>query len=453
VIATAAPRPPGPRGLPFVGSLLAFRRDPLAFVIGIRDRFGDVAAIDVAGLPFIQLSAPAHVDIVLRERSRDFVKGALGAEKRRLFGQGLATSDGELWRRQRQLAQPAFHHARIAAHAEVVARFAAEHVDALVRARGKVIDLHAEMMRLTLRVVGKVLFGADVERDAPAVGAALEEVMPFFTRQDSMFLRLVPRRLRRYATRGFHAAVDRLDTVIATIIEERRRAGDGGPRDLLGAWMTARDERGEAMSDRQLRDEVMTAFLAGHETTALALSWTFAQLAFRPGLVEALQLELAEVVGARAPGYGDLAALRLLGATLAEAMRLHPPAWILVREAVRPVEIGGYTIPPRAFVVMSPWVVHRDPRWFALPHRFIPERWLDDLEARLPRFAYFPFGGGPRGCIGSGLARMEALMVLAVFLQRARFVADPLRPVVPEPSISLRPRGGVWGRVVERSAS
>ena len=433
-------RPPGPRGLPVVGSLLDVYRDPLAFVTRMRDRYGDIARVDIAGLPFYQLNAPADIDTVLRVRHTAFTKGRLGADKRRLFGDGLATSEGELWRRQRRLAQPAFHRERIAEYAATVTRFAGEAVDAL--ADGRAIDLHGELMRLTLRVVAKLLFDADVTRDAGTVGAALGELMTYFTRQSSFFLRLAPRAVRRFARRGFDRAVDRLDRVIGEIIE-RRRGDQLEHRDLLGMWMAARDDDGSAMSDRQLRDEVMTAFLAGHETTALALSWTFGLLARHP------EIE-AEVVAEVDRVGPDASRLPTLAAVLKEAMRLYPPAWILVRQAQQPIELAGVTVPARSFVVMSPWSVHRDPRLYRDPQRFWPARWHADLEASLPRCAYFPFGSGPRGCIGHGLATMEATLVLATVLARARFVArDP--QLDPEASISLRPRGGLHGRLVPRT--
>lgn len=438
--------PRGPRGLPFVGSLLDYARDPLGFVTRMRDRYGDVARIDVAGLAFYQLNTPALIDVVLRERSKDFGKGALGAEKRRLFGQGLATSDGELWRRQRRLVQPAFHREKLAGYGAIVSRFADDAIDTL---EGRHIDLHAELMRLTLRVVGKLLFDADVTRDAGTVGVALEEVTTFFTRQSSLFLRFVPRSVRRLVRRPFDRAVDRLDGVIASIIERRHREPTAHA-DLLGMLMAARDEDGVAMSDRQLRDEVMTAFLAGHETTALALSWTFALLARHPDSEARVVGELDRVLGGRAPAWQDLPALVQTSAVLREAMRVYPPAWILARQALRPVDLGTVCIPEGAFVVVSPWAVHRDPRLFVEPDTFLPDRWSGDLESRLPRFAYFPFGGGPRGCVGSGLATMEATLVLATFLQRARFVVDRDHKVEPEASISLRLRGGLPGRLTAR---
>lgn len=435
---------PGPRGLPVVGSLLDVARDPLGFVTRVRDRYGDVARIDLAGVPFVLLCSPADIDIVLRERSKDFGKGALGAEKRRLFGKGLATSDGELWRRQRQLAQPAFHRDRIADYAAVVGELARE---AIERAPPTPLDLHAELMRLTLRVVGKLLFGADIARgDASAVAGALGDVLPYFTRQSSFFLRLAPRPLRRLARIRFERAVDRLDRVIAAIIADRRR-DPADHRDLLAMLMAARDADGAPMSDHQLRDEVMTAFLAGHETTALALSWTFALLARHPDVD---RLVADELRAAPALTWPAVSALPMLGAVLKESMRLYPPAWILVRQAQRPVDLASCRIDAGAHVAICAWSVHRDPRWFAQPAEFRPERWLGDLEARLPRFAYFPFGGGPRGCIGSGLATMEATLVLATFLSRARFALEPDRMVDPEASISLRPRGGVRGRLSPR---
>ncbi len=431
-----------------IGSLVGYYRDPLGFVRGVAQRYGDVALIHVAGLPFYQLSKPEDIHTVLVTQSRDFSKGALGAERRLLFGRGLATSEGDFWRRQRRLSQPAFHRERIAAYGAVMAEHARRRVAAWPE--GETVDLHALIMRLALEIVSKVLFGADVASQATEVGERLEVLMRFFASQANFTLRLLPRRIRTPGQIRFRRAVADLDRIVFELIAERRRSEkDGG--DLLSVLIAARDDDDATqMTDQQLRDEVMTLFLAGHETTALALSWTFALLAQHPEVEARLAGELGEVLGDRPPEVTDVPRLEYAERVLKESMRLYPPAWILARQALRDVEIGGYTVPAKAFVTVSQWVTHRDGRYFPEPERFLPERWEDDLEKRLPRFAYFPFGGGQRVCIGSSFAMTEAVLVLATIAQRFRFALAPGYQLIPDPSLSLRPKGGVRGVLARR---
>jgi cytochrome P450 len=430
-----------------VGSLLGYYRDPLGFVRGVADRYGDVALIHVAGLPFYQLSNPEDIHAVLVTKSRDFGKGALGAERRLLFGKGLATSEGDFWLRQRRLSQPAFHRERIAAYGAVMAEHARRQVESWPV--GEAVDLHALIMRLALEIVSSVLFGANVAGKATEVGERLEVLMRFFASQANFTLRLLPRRIRTPGQIRFRRAVADLDRIVYEIIADRRRSGkDDG--DLLATLLAARDDDDSQMTDAQLRDEVMTLFLAGHETTALALSWTFALLAQHPEVEARLAGELEEALGDRPPEVTDVPRLPYAERVLKESMRLYPPAWILARQALRDVEIGGYTIPPKAFVTMSQWVMHRDRRYFSEPERFLPGRWEDDLEKRLPKFVYFPFGGGQRVCIGSNFAMLEAILVLATIARRFRFALAPGYRLVPDPSLSLRPKGGVPGVLTRR---
>ena len=439
--------PPGPRGLPGVGSLLGFYRDPLGFVRRTADRYGDVALIRIAGLPFYQLSRPEDVHAVLVTQSRDFGKGALGAERRLLFGKGLATNEGDSWRRQRRLSQPAFHRERIRAYGAVMAEQARRGV--ATWPLGEVVDIHALTMRLALVVVSKVLFGADVGEKATDVGERLDVLMRFFGGFPNFLLRLLPRGVQTPGQVRFRRAVADLDEIVFGLIADRRESGkDGG--DLLSTLIAARDDDDSAMSDRQLRDEVMTLFLAGHETTALALSWTFALVAQHPEVDARIVDELRRVLGDRPPEPSDVDELVYTQHVLRESMRLYPPAWILARQALRDVEIGGTRIPARAFVTVSQWVMHRDPRHFPEPERFRPERWQDDFEKTLPKIVYFPFGAGQRVCIGAGFAMMEATLVLATVLQSRRFALAPGFRLVPDVSLSLRPRGGVRGILTRR---
>lgn len=443
-----AARAPGPSGLPVVGSLLSYHRDPLGFVSRVAREHGDVALVRIAGLPFYLLSNPRDIDAVFVTQNRDFRKGSLGPERRLLFGRGLATNEGESWRRQRRLAQPAFHRDRLAAYGEVVAA-CAEQAIATWR-DGEPRNLHHDMMRLTLQVVARTLFGAELSSEADVVARALEDLMAFFARQEGLFLHLLPRRLPTPGRVRFRSAVARLDRIVFDLIARRRRlGGEGG--DLLSTLIAARDDDGAKMSDQQLRDEAITLLLAGHETTALALSWTFTLLSRHRDVEARLAAEVAAL--GHPPGPADLPRLPYVEKVLKESMRLYPPAWILARQALRDVELGGHRIPAKAFVTMSQWVVHRDARHFSDPERFAPERWDGALEDTLPRHAYFPFGGGPRVCIGMGFAMMEATLILATVLQRFRFTLAPDHRVVPVAGISLRPRGGVPGTVTRRRRS
>ncbi len=437
--ATAAP---GPRGLPVVGSLLSFALDPLKFVAQQARTHGDVAKIDIAGLPFYQVSHPDAIKQVLVTKARDFDKGPLGRERRMLFGDGLATSDGELWRRQRRLSQPAFRNQRIATYGDAIAAEAARMTD---RWRpGQSRDLHAEFMQLTLRIVCRTLFGVDVSRDVREVGAALEDVMPFFARQGNFFGHLLPKNLPTPGRVRFRRAVERLDRILYGIIA-RRRVKPGG-NDLLSILLAARDEDGSQMSDRQLRDEAMTLFLAGHETTALALSWTVAVLSQNPHADERVFDEARALPGVLTAA--DLPALRWTSQCITETMRLYPPAWIIARRAKKDVEIGGFRIPARAFVAMSQWVVHRDPRFFPNPERFDPTRWEEGKD--VSPHAFFPFGGGGRICIGRSFAMLEATLILATVSRRFRFRPTSNSIPTPQAGISLRPKRGLRGTVEAR---
>ena len=334
------------------------------------------------------------------------------------------------------MPQTAERFAQIARDGANVPAFATDHLENCV------IDIHALAMRLALVVVSKVLFGADVGDKATDVGERLDVLMRHFAGFTNFVTRLLPRGVQTPGQRRFRRAVADLDRIVYGLIAERRASGkDGG--DLLSTLIAARDDDDSAMTDQQLRDEVMTLFLAGHETTALALSWSFALVARHPEVEARLVEELRGVLGDRPPEPRDVEKLPYTANVLRESMRLYPPAWILARQALRDVAIGDVVIPKKAFVTMSQWVMHRDPRYFVDPERFRPDRWDDDLEKSLPKFVYFPFGGGQRVCIGSSFAMMEATLVLATVLQRHRFTLVPGYRLEPDVSLSLRPRGGV----------
>ncbi|PYU04503.1 MAG: cytochrome P450 [Acidobacteria bacterium] len=430
--------PPGPVSRWWSGFFRQYSRDPLGYLTFLFRTYGDVVGLRYFRYRVTFISHPKDIEEVLVNQAKKFAKGRILRANKRLFGNGLLTSEGEFWLRQRRLAQPAFHRARVASYAETMVRYAERMLEAW--RDGEERDIHQEMMRLTLQIVAKTLFDADVENDAREVGRALQVVMDL----NSNFRRLVmtpPWLPTRHNVRAFFA-VRRLNKIIYRIIAERRASGrDTG--DLLSMLLAAQDEDGSQMTDQQLRDEVITLFLAGHETTAIALSWTCWLLAQHPRAEAKLQSELNAVLGGRAPNVADLPRLSYLDRVLTESMRLYPPAWGMARLALDDVEIGGYHIPKGSGVSLAQWVVHRDPRWYDNPEEFRPERWENDLVKRLPRFAYFPFGGGPRMCIGNNFALMEAALLLGTIAQRFRLRIVPGHPVVPLPSITLRPRYGI----------
>lgn len=430
--------PPGPNAKKWRGNYKEFRRDPLEFMMRVAREHGDVVGIRYYKYRVFIFNHPDDIEAVLVTHNKKFIKGRALRANKRIFGEGLLTSEGDAWLRQRRLTQPAFHRARIATYADTMVRFTQQAVKGW--SDGESRNVHEEMMRLTLAIVAKTLFDADVAREAEEIGKALEVVMQVNT--DPRRLLFVPAWLPTPANLAMKRAVHRLDGVIYRIISERRAtAHEAG--DLLSLLLDAKDEDGSGMSDRQLRDEAVTLFLAGHETTAITLSWTWWLLAQHPEIEAKLHAELAGVLGGREPTFDDLPRLRYLEMVLSESLRLYPPAWSMVRMAIEDAEIGGYRVPAGCGVAMSQYVVHRDPRFFEAPEDFRPERWENDLAKRLPKFAYFPFGGGPRICIGNSFALMEATLILATIAQKFRLSLVPGENVKPLPSITLRPQNGV----------
>ncbi|MGH2355004.1 MAG: cytochrome P450 [Chloroflexota bacterium] len=453
----------GPPGRGPGGSLRAFRRDPLSFLTSCARDYGDFVPLRIALRRAVLLSHPDLVEEVLVTQHQNFVKTPLLRRSRRLLGHGLLLSEGDFWRRQRRLMQPAFHRQRIAGYGETMVR-ATERTLATWR-DGEACDIHQDMMALTLEIVCRTLFGADISGEAAEVAAAMATAQERINARMGSWLALLPDTFPTPGNLAFLRAAKRLDAIIDGIIEQRR-AGAEDTGDLLSMLLDARDDDGRGMTDQQLRDEVMTLFLAGHETTALALSWTWYLLAQHPAVEARLHDELRAVLCGQAPAAGDVPQLRYTEAVISEALRLYPPAWTQGREAVRDCVIGGYPVRAGTVVVLSQWVLHRDPRFFDQPEAFMPERWTDPsagsepalsagsepalsagkgqaLTRRLPRFAYFPFGGGPRLCIGSSFAMMEAVLLLAAIAQQFRLALVPGQTIVPWPAITLRPKGGI----------
>lgn len=438
---------PGPRGFVFGARLRAFRRDPLEFLTMLAREYGDVASVRFGRREVVLVSDPELIREILVTRNRNFIKSRALQRARTLLGAGLLTSEGELHLRQRRLIQPAFHRDRIDAYAPVMSEVARRQTDGWVD--GAEIDAAREMMRITLAIVARTLFDAEVEGEASEIADALTAAMSLMDRLTIPFGEILDH-LPLPATRRFQRARARLDATIFRIIAERRASGvERG--DLLSLLLAAEDAAdGRGMTDAQLRDEALTLFLAGHETTANALAWTWHLLAGHQEAERRMHAELDAVLDGRAPVAADLPRLPYTMRVLHESMRLYPPAWSIGRQPLADFELGGYRVPAGCIILMSPWVVHRDARFFSDPLRFDPDRWLPERETAHLRSAYFPFGGGPRKCIGEGFAWMEGSLVLATLASVWRLRSVPGHPVSTLPLITLRPRRGLRMRLQRR---
>jgi len=449
--ATARPHlktPPGPRGNLLFGSMFDFQKDPLGLFMSLAREYGDVVRYRVAVWTFYLVNRPEGIQRILQENNRNYVRGATFEPIRNLArGNGLATSEGEFWLRQRRLMQPVFHRQRVAAFGDLMTEATLAMLERWrpIAADGRPLDTHVEMTRLTMGIVTQALFSAKVTDETIAIGQAITTIMgniefryavPFYPSVSVP----TPRNRRHLA------ALRTLDQIVYGILRERRRhpRPADGSGDLLSLLIEARDEEtGEGMSDKQLRDEVLTLFVAGHESTANALTWVFYLLSRHPEVERRLRAELAEVLGGRVPTVADLSELSYTRMVIEETLRLYPPAWIMIRSAVADDEICGYRIPANATVLISPYVIHRLPTFWEAPAEFDPERFTPERSADRPDFAYFPFGGGPHQCIGKGYALQAAQLVLATVAQRFRLRLAPGQAVEPQALLTLRPRGSL----------
>jgi cytochrome P450 len=438
--------PPGPKGLPIVGHLFDFPKDPLGFLAGLARDHGDISTFTIGRQRCYFLNHPDLVKEMLVAQSAKLRKGRAIQRSKRLLGEGLLTLEGAAHKRSRMMLQPAFHRERVAGYADAMVACAAA-----TSARwhdGAAVDMAAEMHRLTMAIVGRTLFSADVEGDAEAVGHALNAALAVFnittfSLPDWTDALPLPRNQR------FNRARAVIDEMIFRMIRERRASGrDHG--DLLSMLLTAQDEEGLGLTDDQVRDEAITLFLAGLETTSNAMAWTWHQLAQQPEAEAALHEELDRVLGDRLPTFADLPALAYTRMLLSESMRLYPPVWLQGRRIAEPFQAGPYALEPGALVFISQWTMNRDPRYYADPERFDPLRWTPDAVATRPKFAYFPFGGGPRLCIGEQFAWMELTLLLALLARRWRARPAPGPEVVLQPVITLRPKHGIPMRLEAR---
>ncbi len=436
--------PAGPRYRTPFGMTAAFRQDPLGFYMTAFRTFGDVVGFHIGPFRSLLVVHPDHIKHVLQDNNHNYEKGVVIAKLKVLIGEGLFTSEGDFWRRQRRLTQPAFHRQRLAGFVATMTDTVRAMLDRWdpVAHSGAPLDVAGEMSRLTLGIVGRTLFSRNLDDAADEFGHTLSAVLALMNDRAMRFLPSPlwwPTPANRRLARGIRA----LDRVVFDIIEERRRTG-AAHEDLLDMLLRARDEdTGEGMTDRQLRDEIMTFLLAGHETTAVALSWTWYLLARHPSVAESLQAEVATALGGRTPTVEDLPRLRYARMVVEEAMRLYPPVWGFFRQALGPDTLGEHAVPKGAVLFISPYVTHRHPHLWEDPERFDPERFAPDRVRDRPRFAYLPFSGGPRLCIGNEFALMEAQLAVAMTMQRYRLRLVPGTEVEAESRVTLRPRGGM----------
>lgn len=431
--------PPGPPGLPFVGHLTDFRRDPLGFLDKLARLYGDIVFIEIAGKPVYIINKPEYIQELLIYQSDKLHKALALEVLKPVFGQGLLTSEDDFHKKQRKLSAPAFARQKLFGYAETMIALAEDMNREFAVKRE--LDMHEAMMRLTLKIVAKTLFGSNVDGDTDRVAQAIEDIMAI---TDRILNPLGPvlNALPTPKTLRFHAAVKDLDEIIFRIIAQKKAEGGEG-NDLLSTLMAVRDEDGNPMSDKQLRDECLTIFLAGHETTANALSWTWYLLSQNPQVREKFEAELAQFADKEKLSAEEYPKLIYTRQIISESFRVFPPAWMISRQIMADIQLGGYTIPKGVMIVISQWAVHHNPKYWPDPFKFDPGRFAPELADTRHKFTFFPFGGGIRQCIGDQFAWMEAVLLLASIGRKFRFQTVSTQPPKPQPLITLRPTGGL----------
>jgi cytochrome P450 len=436
--------PPGPRGFPIIGVLPRVWQNPLQYLLDAACRYGDVVQLRLGPSRVYLLSRPDDIKYVLQDNARNYRKSPRIKRIRPLFGNGLTTSEGEVWRRQRRLMQPAFQPQRLAPWVAVMSELTATMLERWhpLAARGHPLDIAAEMAALTQRMVGATLLRTDLGREVETVSRAMAVVEEELNRRVWALLD-VPLWIPTLRNRRLRHALCTLERVVDRLRSTHHSHGDD-TGDLLSMLMRARDpETGQGMDETQWRDEVLTLLFAGRETTAAALAWTWALLAQHPPVQARLHREVVAVLGGRAPTATDLPHLSYTKRVIEEALRLYPPTWITARTPLQNDDIGGYAIPAGSVVLLSPYVMHRHPRFWEAPTVFDPERFTPVRAVGRPHYAYFPFGGGPRRCLGEHFAMREAQLIVAMVAQRYRLQLVSGHPVIPQPLLALRPRDGV----------
>ncbi len=416
--------PPSIKGQFLTGNLKAFRGEPLNFLTALARQGGDISYINLVGQPYYFVNSPELIERVLVTEQRTFLKGErLRKSAKYILGNGLFTSDGEFWLRQRRLAQPAFHRQRIANYGSVMVQYAEKLGQSWKE--GETRGIQHDMSTLTMEVVAKTLFDLEAGEQANRISQLFEEIVESYTiRNSKLHLMLLPATVPFPANRRFLKAINELDEIIYSLIRQRRQSGrDTG--DLLSMLIEAQDDDGSRMTDQQLHDEVLTLVLAGHETTALTLAWMCYFIAENPEIEARLVAELDSVLGGRTPTVDDLPKLTYTDKLVKETLRMRPPVWLFVRETASDCQIEGYDLPKGTSIFLSQWATHFDSRYYNEPEKFDPDRWTAEMQKTLPKYAYYPFGGGPRLCIGNTFAQMEAALVIATLMQRFRLELAP----------------------------
>lgn len=435
------PLPPGPSGSLLAGSAHEFKQDSLGFFEELQREFGNVVPFRVFTFPCLFLNEPDLINELLVSNQANFTKDAALRNNRVFFGNGLLSSEGDLWKRQRRLASPAFSPRRLEPYGQVMVDFTRETLNHW--RDGSTVDIEHEMMNLTLRIASKTLFDLDMEQDNKAFEEALTRAGKLLgDRMNNAFLLILPESIPFPTNVHMKEAVKEIDNVIYDLIKKRRNGAEERS-DLLSLLVASRDEDGTSMNEKQIRDEVFTLFFAGHETTALTLTWTLYLLAQNPDVERQLLEEIKQVLSGNSPTVKDYPRLKFTEKVIKESMRLRPPVWALGREAARDCTLGNYPIKKGTSVMVSQWVMHRDERYFADPLQFKPERWTVEFAESIPKFAYFPFGGGPRICIGNSFAMLEAVLILAAIVQRFELKTASDLQVKMDPAVTLKPVGGI----------
>ena len=430
-----------------MGSLIDYFSDMLGFLTRVSAEYGDIVYYKLGSRKMYLLNNPEDIKDVLVTHNRNFEKSRALKRAKIILGEGLLTNEGESHLRQRRTIQPVFHHERIRSYGDVMAEYASRVGEGWQN--GTVVNIHKEMMKLTLFIVSKTIFDSEMESESDEIGRSLTDLVTLFPRLIFPYSEYVDN-LPLPSNRRFEQAKSRLDSIIYGLIEERR-ANPGERKDLLSMLLDAQDEEGggEGMTDVQVRDEALTLFLAGQESTANSLVWTWYLISEHPQVEKKIHGEIDSVLNGRLPALDDLGKLSYTQNAFKEALRLYPPAWAVVRQAKEDYEVGGYVVPAGADIFMSQYVVHRDPRFYKEPDRFIPERWSSEETKDLPKFAYFPFGGGTRRCIGEPFAWMEGVILIATIASKWKMRLVPHQKVEPQPLITIRPKYGM-NMILER---
>ena len=446
--------PPGPKALLPYALARKFLRDPITTLTTISQTYGDVSHFKFGKQHVYFLNHPNYIEDVLVTNSKNFIKSRGLQVSKRLLGSGLLTSEGDYHDNQRRLIQPTFYPKKIKSYAEVMIKKTLNLCDTWKD--GSVIDIHKEMTRLTLEIISKTVLGYEIKPEDDEIGDSLLICMQYFNRLLMPFGELIEKIPVLPINKGFQKAKENLDSIVFRMIKEHRvklEQKEEKDTDLLFTLLKAQDYNTKTgkMTDQQLRDEVMTIFLAGHETTANALTWTFYLLSTHPGIDLRLQKEINSIFSNKTDiSFDDIQKLEYTSKVLTESMRLYPPAWALGRQAINDCKIGKYIIPSGSIILMSQYVMHRNPLYFPEPNTFYPDRWTNEFKKNLPRFCYFPFGGGIRSCVGEPFAWMETILITAIINRLWKINSIPSNKVVLKPLITLRPKYGMHMRITRR---